>query len=249
MKILLLDIESSPHTAYVWGLWNENIPLARLIDSSKVLCFAAKWYGDAKIQFCSAQKIGHKRMLAKAHALLSEADVVVHYYGTRFDIPVLNKEFLLHGFSPPAPFKQIDLCKVARRQFKFASNKLDWIAQSLGLGQKVRHKGFELWVECMRNDPEAWKQMEVYNVQDVALLEKVYDRLLPWIANHPSYGAYTRGDRLICTNCGGSHIQYRGYAIAKTLKYRRAQCKDCGKWLRSNKSDTPRGEERLIGVS
>jgi len=244
-----LDIETSPHTAYVWGLWNENIPLARLIDSSRVLCYAAKWRGMDEIYFQSSHKIGHKKMLGKIHALLNEADVVVHFYGSRFDIPVLNKEFLLHGFLPPAPFKQIDLCKVARSRFKFASNKLDWIAKSLGLGGKVRHKGFELWVQCMNNEPEAWKEMEIYNVQDTALLEKVYDRLLPWISNHPSYGAYTSVDRPVCTNCGGNHIQFRGYAVAKTLRYRRAQCKDCGKWLRSNKSDTKRGTEKLIGVS
>ena len=37
MKILLLDTETSPNTAFVWGLFNENIPLARLIDTSEVL--------------------------------------------------------------------------------------------------------------------------------------------------------------------------------------------------------------------
>jgi len=190
-------------------------------------------------------------MLQKIHTLLSEADVVVHYYGSKFDIPVLNKEFVTHGFLPPAPFKQVDLCKVARQQFKFVSNKLDWIAQSLGLGSKIRHKGFELWIECMNGDPEAWKQMEEYNVQDVVLLEKVYDRLLPWITNHPSFGAYSRtgADSLVCTNCGSGHFNWRGWAVNKVLRYRRAQCKDCGKWLRSNKSDTKRGTEKLIGVS
>lgn len=190
-------------------------------------------------------------MLSKIHSLLGEADCVVTYNGMRFDVPILNKEFLIHGFLPPAPFKQVDLYKVARSRFRFASNKLDWVAQSLGLGSKVRHKGFELWIECMNGDPKAWEQMEKYNVQDVVLLEKVYDRLLPWITNHPSFGAYSRtgDDSLVCTNCGSGNFQYRGYAVAKTLRYRRAQCKDCGKWLRSNKSDTPRGSDKLIGVS
>jgi DNA-directed RNA polymerase subunit RPC12/RpoP len=181
--------------------------------------------------------------------LLSESDVVVHYNGARFDIPILNKEFLIHGFSPPAPFKQVDLYKVARSRFRFTSNKLDWIAQSLGIGQKIRHKGFELWIECMKNKPEAWKQMEEYNIQDIVLLEGVYNHFLPWINNHPSFGAYIKGDNLVCTNCGSDNIYFRGWAVAKTYRYRRAQCNECGKWLRSNKTDTERGKESLIGVS
>ncbi len=39
----------------------------------------------------------------------------------------------------------------------------------------------------MNKDPAAWKVMEKYNKQDVLLLEKVYDRLLPWIKSHPNH--------------------------------------------------------------
>ena len=248
IKILLIDIETSPNTVYAWGLWDQNIGLNQIIDTGSVLCFAAKWLGQDEIIFKSVYCNGHRNMLRSVHALLSNADVVIHFNGTRFDIPILNKEFLLHGFLPPAPFKQVDLYKVARSRFRFASNKLDFISQALGFEGKVRHKGFELWVECMKGDPEAWKKVEEYNIGDIIQLEKIYGKFLPWISNHPSHGAFD-GNSLVCTNCGSSNYNWRGWAVTKVMKYRRAQCKDCGYWLRSNKSDTPRGTEKLIGIS
>jgi DNA polymerase elongation subunit (family B) len=164
MKILLLDIESSPNTAHVWGLWQQNVSINQLMESSYVLCYAAKWLGDEKIMFDSVHQSKPKAMLKGIHGLLNDADAVVHYNGTKFDIPTLNKEFLLHSFNPPSPYKQIDLLRVVRSNFRFPSNKLDYVAQRLNLGKKHEHEGHELWVKCMNGDKDAWKRMEKYNI-------------------------------------------------------------------------------------
>lgn len=248
MKILCLDIETSPNTAFVWGLFKENIPLARLIESSRILCWAAKWYGSKEILFDSVQKSSHKQLLKRIHSLLNEADVVVHYYGSAFDIPVLNREFIVEGFKPPAPYKQIDLCKVARSKFKFVSNKMEYVAKILRVQHKIDHRGFEMWVKCMEGDPQAWKEMEVYNIGDVQTLEQVYERMLPWIPNHPHVGIYDDVPKS-CPNCGGLSFQRRGTTIAHLLKYHRFQCKGCGKWVRGNKTISNRGEEKLVGIN
>jgi len=238
MKILLLDIETAPTTAYVWGLWQQTVNIDRIIDSSYVLCWAAKWYGEDDIMFSSIHKTTPRQMVKQIHKLLSEADVIVHYNGKRFDIPILNREMITLGMAPPAPYKQIDLLTVARRQFKFISNKLDYVAHSLGLGKKVRHKGFELWVQCMNDEPEAWKEMETYNKQDVVLLERLYDTFKPWIKNHPNHGVYDDRRGLQCTNCGSTHYHKRGWHIAKTFKYPRFQCQACGHWFRGNRANS-----------
>jgi len=128
LKILLLDIETAPNVAHVWGMWQQNVGLPQLIDSGYVLCWAAKWLGDSDVMFGSVVKDGPKRMLKRIHKLLGESDAVIHYNGTKFDIPTLNKEFLLHGIEPPAPYQQIDLLRTARSKFRFASNKLDYVA-------------------------------------------------------------------------------------------------------------------------
>lgn len=248
MRILLLDIETAPNIAYVWGLWQQNVATNQLVDSSYILCWAAKWYGKKEIQFSSIHKTTPKEMLLKVHKLLDEADAVVHYNGTKFDIPILNKEFVSYDIVPPSPYKQIDLLRVARGRFRFASNKLDFVANSLGLGEKIRHKGFELWVECMQGNSEAWQTMKNYNIGDVKLLEKVYVKMLPWIKNHPNHGLY-KDDALVCSNCGSSSYQSRGWAMVRTLRYRRFQCNDCGTWFRGNKSEPSKSTNKFIGIA
>jgi DNA-directed RNA polymerase subunit RPC12/RpoP len=146
---------------------------------------------------------------------------------------VLNKEFLLQHLAPPAPYKQIDLLRVVRKEFRFPSNKLDYIAQRLGLGKKTAHEGYQLWVKCMNKDPVAWKVMEKYNKQDVVLLEKVYDRLLPWIKSHPNHNLYG-GDG--CPNCGSHRLQKRGFSYTTTGTFQRFQCTNCGSWSKSTKA-------------
>lgn len=234
MKILLLDIESSPNTAHVWGLWQQNVSINQLMESSYVLCYAAKWYGEKEVMFDSVHKSRPKTMLKGIHGLLNDADAVVHYNGTKFDIPTLNKEFLLHSFNPPSPYKQIDLLRVVRSNFRFPSNKLDYVAQRLNLGKKHEHEGHELWVKCMNGDKDAWKRMEKYNIQDVVLLENLYRNLLPWIKSHPNHNLFSDGH--VCPNCGSSSVQKRGTAISATGTYQRYQCRSCGTWSQSTKS-------------
>jgi predicted RNA-binding Zn-ribbon protein involved in translation (DUF1610 family) len=233
LKILLLDIETAPNLAYVWGLFNENIPIARIVDSGYVLCWAAKWLGEDAIFFDSLHNSKPKKMLKGIHKLLEEADAVIHYNGTRFDIPTLNKEFLLHKMTPPATYKQIDLLLTARGRFRFASNKLDFIANALGVGQKTKHAGFELWVQCMAGDEDAWKDMEEYNKNDVVLLEGVYKIFKPWIRNHPNVNLYTEeGTPDACPHCGSQNLKRRGFSHTATQRYQRYQCGDCGAWSR-----------------
>lgn len=235
MKILLLDIETAPNTAYVWGLWKQNISISQIVDSSSMLCWAAKWLDENEYEFSSIMQ-GKKKMLKGIHKLLNEADAVVHYNGSRFDIPTLNKEFLEAGMSPPSPYAQIDLLKTARQQFRFPSNKLDYVARALGLEGKVKHEGFELWIKCMNKDKDAWERMEEYNIQDVYLLESVYHEFLPWIKNHPNKAIHDDSEHS-CPSCGSKNIQKRGYNVTRGGKYQRYQCSDCGTWSSARKTE------------
>ena len=46
MNILLLDIETSPVVAWVWGLRDQNVGLNMIKEDWYVLSWAAKWLGD-----------------------------------------------------------------------------------------------------------------------------------------------------------------------------------------------------------
>jgi hypothetical protein len=233
MKVLTIDIETAPNLAYVWGLWDQNVGLSQLVEASTVICFAAKWYGTKAVEYYSDHHDGHDVMVAKAWELLNEADVVIGYNSKAFDIKHLHREFLLAGMSPPAPHRDIDLLTVARSRFKFVSNKLDHVATELGLGSKVKHSGFQLWLDCIADDPKAWATMKRYNVGDVRLTEKVYDALRPWIKNHPHVGLYT-GKVSCCPNCGSDNMVDRiDPYMTPTAAYNAKVCEDCGAHART----------------
>lgn len=245
-KILILDIETAPNTAYVWGLFKEYIPLARLVETGYTLCWSAKWYGEKEVEFDSIYDSRPKTMVKRIHKLLDQADAVVHYNGSKFDIPTLNKEFLTFGLPPPAPYKQIDLLRVARKHFKLPSYKLAYLAKVLGLELgKGDSMPFGLWERCMDKDPEAWADMMKYNINDVELTEAVYEKLLPWITRHINHSVVT--GELVCPNCGSHNHQARGFAYTAAGKYRRHQCKDCGKWFRGN-TQMAESKEKFVDV-
>ena len=250
MKILLLDCETAPNIAHVWGLRDVNISLNQLQSSSYVMCFAAKWLGKKEVIFDSVRKSGARRMLRRIHRLMNEADAIVHYNGSSFDIPTLNKEFVQYNMLPPSPSRQIDLLLTARSKFRFPSNKLDYVAKALKVGGKLKHAGHELWVQCMAGDGSAWRTMEAYNKRDVTLLEKVYHKLLPWIKGHPDRNLYVDVDDATgkpqCAHCLRD-LQRRGFAFTAGAKYIRFQCMGCGAWHRGSYNMAKKRGTRIDG--
>jgi DNA polymerase elongation subunit (family B) len=237
MRTLYLDIETAPADAKVFSLRTRYINPSSITSPGYTLCWAAKWDGERDIIYSGLDTDTFDGMLYKMRELLEEADAVVHYNGKKFDIPTLNREFLKLGMAPVSHFHQIDLLASVRQQFRFESNKLDYVCQMLGLGNKVQHKGIQLWYECMKGDSKAWKSMQRYNKQDVRLLPLLYRKILPWIKSHPNVGLYKEADKPVCMHCGSSNLsKLEKPYTSKTLKYDAYTCNSCKTPLRSNRS-------------
>ena len=236
MRILFIDLETSPITAHTWGLWQQNISIKQIVESTQVICFGARWYGQKKVIFKSVHHHGQKEMLSELHGLMDEADAIVGWNSKGFDHKHIRREFLEAGLLPPSPAKDIDLMLEVKRNFRFPSNKLDYVAQRLGVGAKVEHTGFQLWLDCMAGSDKAWRMMKKYQIQDVDLLVELYEILLPWM-RHPGVPAHS-GNEDGCPNCGSTKLQRRGYESLSTGRYQKFQCQGCGKWTRSGKRET-----------
>jgi hypothetical protein len=241
-KILLVDIETAPNIAYVWGAWKQNVGQKQWLNKSHIMSFAAKWLGKDGIVYFENRKANDKRIVSQLFSLLDEADIVIAHNAKKFDIPVILGRGVVHNLLPPSPFHIVDTLLVARQEFRFVSNSLANLSEELGVSVKDDHKkfpGFELWLECLRNNDEAWKEMKEYNVQDVVTLEQVYLKLRPYIRNHPNVVHHTvdAGD-VHCPKCGSANIEWRGYYYTKAgLCYRKFRCKDCGGWGRARYSE------------
>lgn len=240
MKILTIDCETAPSKAYIWGLFKQNISIDKIVKIGGLLCFAAKWKGSKEVEFYRGPD-----MVEQAHRLLSEADGVITYNGDSFDLPILNAAMAVRGIHPPDPYKSIDLIKTIRGRFKFVSNKLQHVATEFGLGSKADTGGFDLWKRCLAGDEAAWAKMMKYNIQDVRLTEKLYDRILPWIVNHPNYALYHDQCRPACDKCGGV-VKQNGKERTLLGVYQRYRCTRCGNPMRGRYMISEKEERKNV---
>lgn len=230
-KILFYDLETSPNLGYVWQKWETNV--IEFHTEWEILSVAYKFAGDSSVKCITRQDFKDKtdKSLCKAlHKLMAESDIIVAHNGDEFDLKKSNARFIFHGLTPPKIPTTIDTKKVAKRYFNFNSNSLNDLGQYLKLGKKVPTGGFQLWLDCMAGKSAAWKRMADYNKQDVVLLEKIYNKFLPWMQNHPSLSILKNGDKSGCPNCGSLSVQKRGLRATHASIKQQYVCNDCNSW-------------------
>jgi hypothetical protein len=236
-RILLLDLETAPNVGYVWGKYDQNV--IKFVRSWFILCVGYKWLGDKDVRVFGLPDYGeHYRAKPEDDSLLvqdlwtlfNQADIIVAHNGDAFDIKRSNARFITHELQPPSTYKTVDTLKIARKHFKFESNRLTDLGEYLGLGGKASTGGFKLWEDCLDGDPEAWEKMKGYNARDVQLLEDIYLKLRPWAASHPDLNMWSEVVKDDCPKCGSHETEKRGYSYARTQTRQRHHCLSCGAW-------------------
>ena len=234
MRLLVLDIETSPSLVYTWGLFDQTIGISQVVKPTEVICFAAQFVGEKKMHFASVYHDGKAGMVDLLWSLFDDADVVIGYNSKGFDVKHIQREFLEMGLHRPTPFQQVDLFHVVKQNFRFLSNKLDWVSQRLDIGHKAHHEGFGLWEKCLANDDAAWARMKRYNIQDVKLTMDLYLNLRPWITTHPNV-ALDSGTLAACPTCGSDALTKRGFHRTRVSTFQRFCCTNCGSYSHSGK--------------
>lgn len=241
-KILFYDIETSHNLVAVFKLFGEDyISPDNIVQERYIICASWKWLGGKKVTASAlpdnarlfAKNPNNDYHVCKAlHDILSQADVIVAHNGDKYDIKFTEGRMIAHGLPPLPPIVKIDTLKVAKSRFLFNSNRLDYIGKYLRVGQK-KHTSNGLWLRVLQHDKAAIAEMVKYNKQDVLLLERVFLKLRPYMANHINRQLF--GNRVGCPRCGSAKVQARGFARTTTGVYQRWQC-ECGGWFRSKKA-------------
>jgi len=244
-RIILWDIETSHNLVAVFNLLNRDamLPSDNILSERFIISAAWKELGVSAIHAVSVRKPGDDAAVCqKLHEVLSDADVIIAHNGDSYDIKFAETRMLAHGLRPLPPIPSIDTLSVARKRFLFNANNLDYLGHYLGVGRKKStEKG--LWLKVLQGDRAAIRKMVAYNKQDVALLERVFLKLRPYVANH--FNRHLSGEDG-CPRCGSQRVQSRGVHRAVSRVYQRYQCQDCGGWFRRVKPETVKSLLRVL---
>lgn len=231
--IKLWDTENTPNIIAKFDLYPQYSQPDSILQERVMICSAWGDLGGDYVEWAAGLRFKGKkpddRLVVKdTMEGIRDADLLIAHNHDKFDIRMLNARAVYHGFKPLPPIRSIDTLKVARKYFKFNSNRLDYLGEYFGVGRKI-HTSFQLWLDCLSGDQKALQEMLDYNIGDIELLEKVYEKMKPYIHLHPHVGVIN-DDKTACRRCGSENMKPRGYAYTNATKRQRWRCKDCGGW-------------------
>jgi len=259
-RLLFIDVETAPIRASVWGLFKQNISLNMIKDDWFLLSYCAKFLGEDKIYYKDLRgevlNEDDTTLLDDIWELLDQADLVIAHNGDRFDVKKMNARLILNGYDRPSFYRTKDTLKMAKESFGFTSNKLEYLTDKLCTKyKKSKHgkfSGFELWSECLKDNTDAWDEMEEYNTLDVLSLEELYLKLRSWDKKHPNMAAYYNDGKQRCNTCGSdAMIEIPDkFAYTNVSKFKTYKCGCCGsqKRGRTNMNSKEHTKEILMNI-
>lgn len=233
MRTLLLDIETAPSLAYVWNYWKQNIGNDMVLDyGGYIMSCSLKWLDEENVIYLENRTEDDTLIVAEILTYLDEAAFVIAHNGKKFDIPYIKTRAVINGLDIPSPFKVIDTLVIAKKEMLFKRNTLEHLAEALDVPSRKltdrKYNGFKLWLGCLNQEEDAWKEMKEYNKLDVIVLQDVYLRLRPWYSQHPNVTSGNDSETMCCPRCGSSDVIKGGYYYTNKGKYPRVKCKSCG---------------------
>src|SRR3990167_440058 len=234
IKQVLYDIETFPNVLTNWDLYFKGyLSPDNIVQERSLICASWKTLGESEIHsVCVPQKdVFNDEMVVKTlYKALSDADEIIGHNADDYDLPVLRSRGVLYGLKPLPPIIQTDTYRIAKKFFRFNSNKLDYLAKYLGVGEKIK-TDYSLWQRCMRGDADALEEMVTYNMNDVVLLEQIYTLLSVYAPAKLNKNLITEENN--CPRCGSNRLEKRGFNYTQAGKRQRYQCKECGHWSHS----------------
>lgn len=243
---ITMDIETAPMVAATFSLFNKS-PLNPkfVLQHSFVSCVCWKYLDEDKVYSVSLldDKRRFKRdhtddyhVVKTAHEVASEAGLLIGHNFAGFDWKTLNTRFLYHGLGPLPKRRIADTYKIARREFKLYSNRLESIADYLNFDGKIGTDS-SLWLGVLSGDRQAIEDTVEYCKQDVRVSEEAYIHLRPFdtMPVNLSVDPAASPENLICPKCGSEgSLKKRGFT--ECGRYQRYRCNSCTGWSRGKEN-------------
>lgn len=230
IKRLFYDIETSYNVVKAWRAgYNLTITPEDIIHERAIITIAYKWEGDDTVTVLTWDNGDDSKVITEFIKVMGESDEMIGHNIDHFDTKFIMGRALKHGIIGLPKYQSTDTLKLARKHFLLNSNKLDYIAQLLGIGSKIRHRGMAMWDDIiLRNDLKALEEMVQYNVQDVRLTEEVYKRLIKYTQPTIHHGVINGGETHSCPECGKMEASLEKTYVSKVGTQTRLMKCTCG---------------------
>lgn len=149
-----------------------------------MLSWCLKYYKDPKIvsDVIVKKEIDKydfdKRITQSLLDALQDVDILVTYYGKRFDVPYVRTRALYFdlGFPVYTDMYHWDIYDKIKRRFKFSRNSLAIATEFFGIKGKTPIPP-EAWMKARHGDAKSLGYVLEHNRADVDILERLYDKI------------------------------------------------------------------------
>ena len=145
--------------------------VVKILEFQSILSFAYK-IGNGKTKYIGLNTIkgykagdrNDKKLMIEISKILNQADYFCGQNSDEFDIKIIKERIMFHKLPPlREDIALLDTKKLYKKVSKLPNNKLNTISQFNGVGEKVKHTGTDLFIDCGAGDPKAWRINEIYN--------------------------------------------------------------------------------------
>lgn len=201
-------------------------------DWGTLLCVGYKWLGDKTptvlsiLDYPGENFLDDSKLVEAFHKVISEAEMVITYFGKGFDQPWMQGKYMYHDLPPLPNLPHVDLFYTAKSNTRLSRKSLDNLVTEFKLGKKYNVSRQD-WKLAKIGDEHAIGEVIKHCYVDVNLTEKLYlKKFRPYVRMHPRIAGW-----LPCRHCGSTKLQRRGLALYVTKNSRvRIQCQNCGGW-------------------
>jgi uncharacterized protein YprB with RNaseH-like and TPR domain len=169
MKIFL-DIESSNLRADI----GQIIAVGIIKDKKKEVKFVEKPEEE-------------KEVLKWLKKELEGCDLVITWYGSRFDLPFLMTRAIINDLDMSELLKipSLDICEFCKRNLSFSKNNLSEVCKILGIPKNREISGREvlkLYLKAIHGDKKAKEKIIEHCLDDLEVLEEIFKKLEPYLS-------------------------------------------------------------------
>jgi len=123
-----------------------------------------------------------KNLVSQCIEDMNRFDVVITYYGTKFDVPFIRTRAMYYALDFPkfGYLKHKDVYYMVKAKMRLHSNRLESVCRLLNIKGKT-HIENEYWIKALTGDKKSLKYILDHNKNDVIILEKVHDRIRGYV--------------------------------------------------------------------